>query len=73
MVYVMAVELLPVKMGKKGKKGKKSGKTPGLDPSASDLDELSKEFYLLQIRDLENRVARYSRPQLNIKVFYHIR
>ena len=46
-------------MGKKGKKGKKSGKTPGLESGVSDLDELSKEFYLIQIRDLENRVARY--------------
>jgi len=45
-------------MGKKGKKGKKSGKTPGLESSHSDLDELSKEFYLIQIHDLETRVAR---------------
>lgn len=45
-------------MGKKGKKGKKSGKTPVLDSSNSDLDELSKEFYIIQIRDLETRVVR---------------
>jgi hypothetical protein len=46
-------------MGKKGKKGKKSGKTPALESSHSDLDELSKEFYLIQVHDLETRVARY--------------
>lgn len=45
-------------MGKKGKKGKKSGKTAGLESSYSDLDELSKEFYLIQVRDLEARVER---------------
>ncbi|XP_063433263.1 cilia- and flagella-associated protein 157-like [Mytilus trossulus] len=55
-------------MGKKGKKGKKSGKGPGLESSASDLDEVSKEFYLIQIRDLENRVARYARKSDELEI-----
>ena len=48
------------KSGKKGKKGKKSGKTSAKDGSKSEhLSELSKEFYLIQIRDLENRLSRW--------------
>ena len=48
------------KSGKK-KKGKKSGgrKSAKAAPQQGEaLSELSKEFYLVQIRDLENRVAR---------------
>ena len=47
------------KSGKK-KKGKKSGtkSAKGAPQQGEALSELSKEFYLVQIRDLENRVAR---------------
>ena len=46
--------------GKKGKKGKKSGKrsAKGAPTGGEQLSELTKEFYLIQIRDLENRLAR---------------
>lgn len=48
------------KSGKK-KKGKKSGKkAPTAAPQEEQLSELSKEFYLIQIRDLENRLTRWS-------------
>ncbi|XP_033116447.1 cilia- and flagella-associated protein 157-like [Anneissia japonica] len=56
----------PKKKGKK--KGKKSGKKSGRKsaransaPSGLNLTEVSKEFFLIQIRDLENRLARYQR------------
>ena len=55
-------------MGKKGKKGKKSGKTPALESSHSDLDELSKEFYLIQVHDLETRVARYAKKSDELEI-----
>ncbi len=46
--------------GKK-KKGKKSGKKSAKASSQSEhLNELSKEFYLIQIKDLEARLARYN-------------
>ena len=55
---------MPPKKKKSGKKkGKKSGKKSGrgspTKSSAETLNELSKEFYLVQIRDLENRLVRY--------------
>ena len=49
------------KKGKKsGKKGKKSGKASAKEGGGKSehLSELSKEFYLIQIRDLENRLTR---------------
>ncbi|XP_041368419.1 cilia- and flagella-associated protein 157-like [Gigantopelta aegis] len=53
------------KSGKKKGQGKKSGKKSGRgSPSKSSvesLNELSKEFYLVQIRDLENRLVRYQK------------
>ncbi|XP_074654771.1 cilia- and flagella-associated protein 157-like [Tubulanus polymorphus] len=50
------------KSGKKKKKsGKKSAKSTTSAPPAETLSELGKEFYLIQIRDLENRLARYQR------------
>lgn len=57
----------PKKKGgkKKGKKsGKKSGRKsarPSSAPSGANLSEVSKEFFLIQIRDLEQRLARYQR------------
>jgi len=54
---------MPPKKKKSGKKGKKSGKKSGRgSPSKStseQLNELSKEYYLIQIRDLENRLSRF--------------
>ncbi|XP_076823875.1 cilia- and flagella-associated protein 157-like [Clavelina lepadiformis] len=55
------------KGGKKGKKGKKSAKDD--DASASgekggstkELNELSKEYFLIQVKDLEQRLARYQK------------
>ncbi|KAK3087928.1 hypothetical protein FSP39_012548 [Pinctada imbricata] len=55
---------MPPKKKKSGKKGKKSAKKSGRgSPSKSSeaLNELSKEYYLIQIRDLENRLARYQK------------
>ncbi|PIK60376.1 hypothetical protein BSL78_02674 [Apostichopus japonicus] len=56
----------PKKKGKK--KGKKSGKKsgsksarPSSAPSGANLSEVGKEFFLIQIRDLEQRLARYQR------------
>ena len=54
----------PKKKGKKGKKGKKDGDEggpPGGDKpgSGKELNELSKEFFLIQIKDLEHRLVRY--------------
>ncbi|XP_071946861.1 cilia- and flagella-associated protein 157-like [Antedon mediterranea] len=56
----------PKKKGKK--KGKKSGKKSGRKsarassaPSGMNLTEVSKEFFLIQIRDLETRLARYQK------------
>ena len=48
------------KSGKK-KKGKQSGKKSPAKPSQpqDQLSELTKEFYNIQIRDLENRLARF--------------
>lgn len=53
----------PKKKGKK--KGKKSGKKsgsksarPSSAPSGANLSEVGKEFFLIQIRDLEQRLAR---------------
>ena len=50
--------------GKKGgKKGGKKEKSEAGGPSGAkggdELDELSKQFYLVQIRDLEEKLARY--------------
>jgi len=59
------------KSGKKGKKGKKSGKASasGGGGKSEHLSELSKEFYLIQIRDLENRLGRYQKKcdELTVK------
>lgn len=57
---------MPPKKKKSGKKKKKSGrksakKTPSAAPSSDVLNELSKEYFLIQIRDLEERLARYQK------------
>ncbi|OWF54650.1 cilia- and flagella-associated protein 157-like [Mizuhopecten yessoensis] len=56
---------MPPKKKKSGKKGKKSAKKSGRGSpsktSSEQLNELSKEYYLIQIRDLENRLARYQK------------
>ena len=52
---------MPPKKKKSGKKGKKSAKKSGrgsAKPQGELLNELSKEYYLIQIRDLENRLVR---------------
>lgn len=52
---------MPPKKKKSGKKGKKSAKKSGrgsAKPPGEQLNELSKEYYLIQIRDLENRLVR---------------
>ena len=57
----------PKKKGKKGKKGKKSAgdddrPKSGSDkggPSSKELTELGREFFLIQVKDLEGRLARY--------------
>lgn len=52
---------MPPKKKKSGKKGKKSAKKSGrgsAKPQGESLNELSKEYYLIQIRDLENRLVR---------------
>jgi len=56
----------PKKKGKKGKKGKKDGEEggpPGGDKpgSGKELNELSREFFLIQIKDLEQRLVRYQK------------
>ncbi|CAC5417179.1 Cilia- and flagella-associated protein 157 [Mytilus coruscus] len=55
---------MPPKKKKSGKKGKKSAKKSGrgsAKPPGEQLNELSKEYYLIQIRDLENRLVRYQK------------
>ncbi|KAL5021759.1 hypothetical protein ScPMuIL_000914 [Solemya velum] len=56
---------MPPKKKKSAKKSKKSGKkSAGGSRSKSSigvLNELSKEYYLIQITDLENRLARYQK------------
>jgi len=53
------------KGGKKAKKGKKSADEASNSGRISsgkegkELNELSKEFYLIQIKDLEQRLSRY--------------
>lgn len=49
------------KKGKKGKKGKGSGKKSRPTSAAEEkpLDQATKDYYLVQIRDLENRIAKY--------------
>lgn len=50
------------KSGKKRKSGKKSGrKSAASAPSTEILTELSKEYFLIQIRDLEARLSRYQK------------
>lgn len=56
----------PKKKGKKSGKKKKSGKrsakkSPSAAPSSDVLNELSKEYFLIQIRDLEERLVRYQK------------
>ena len=49
----------PKKKGKgKGKKGAKKGKEELPQAPEPPLSESSKEYYLVQIRDLETRVTR---------------
>ncbi|XP_048774461.2 cilia- and flagella-associated protein 157-like [Ostrea edulis] len=56
---------MPPKKKKSGKKGKKSAKKSGRgSPSKSietSMNELSKEYFIIQIRDLENRLQRYQK------------
>lgn len=47
------------KSGKKGKKGKKSADENGGGGKKETITELQKEFYIIQINDLEKRLDRY--------------
>nr|XP_039249586.1 cilia- and flagella-associated protein 157-like [Styela clava] len=48
------------KKGKKGKKDKEEGSATGERPtSGKELTELSKEFFMIQVKDLETRLNRY--------------
>jgi hypothetical protein len=47
------------KGGKEGKKSKKGSKSP--EPVGETVNENTKQFFLLQIRDLEDRLKRYQR------------
>ena len=50
------------KKGKKGKKGKGSAKKGSRPASAAEekpLDQATKDYYLVQIRDLESRIIKY--------------
>ena len=51
---------MPPKKKKSGKKsGKKSAKKePEAPPKIEELNEASKEFYLVQLRDMEKRLER---------------
>ena len=53
----------PKKKGKKSGKKKKSAKksVKNVPAAVPDLNELSKEYFLVQIRDLEERLARYQK------------
>lgn len=58
------------KKGKKSGKRKKSGKKSAkIAPMSEIISELTKEFYLIQIRDLEARLVRYQKKcdQLELK------
>lgn len=53
---------MPPKKKKSGKKGKKSGKKSGRQTpkfQGEPVNETTKEFFMVQIRDLENRLIRY--------------
>ena len=56
------VATMPPKKKKSGKKkkksGKKSAKTEKQTGTKAELNELGKEYYMIQIRDLETRLAR---------------
>lgn len=50
----------PKKKSGKKKKGKKSGKkSAGPVAPKEQISELTREFYGVQIKDLENRLSRY--------------
>ncbi|XP_039767691.1 cilia- and flagella-associated protein 157 isoform X2 [Ornithorhynchus anatinus] len=51
---------MPPKDGEKGRKGSKEP-NPLQKPPEEPLTEVTREFYLIQIRDLESRLARYQR------------
>ena len=56
----------PKKKGKKSGKKKKTGKDSGKNstsasPAGEAFTELSKEYFIIQIRDLEERLARYQK------------
>lgn len=66
---------MPPKKKKSGKgkgKGKKSGKKSARTaPATEQLSELTKEFYLIQIKDLENRLARYQKKCDELELTSH--
>lgn len=51
---------MPPKKGKKGKKGKKELKTITTE-NGETIDENSRQFYLIQIKDLEDKLKRYQK------------
>lgn len=62
---------MPPKKKKDGKKGKKKSAKPDipLKPKEDEISPSTKEFYLIQIKDLEERVLKYQRrcDELEVK------
>jgi len=63
----------PKKKGKKGKAKKNADSGPILRPESPPISELSKQFYLIQIKDLDNKLIRYQEKcdELRIKAKEH--
>jgi hypothetical protein len=53
--------------GKKGK-GKKEKSEPTIGSTGEVIDENSKQFFLVQIRDLEDRLKRYQRKSDELEI-----
>jgi hypothetical protein len=53
--------------GKKGK-GKKEKAEPTIGSTGEVIDENSKQFFLIQIRDLEDRLKRYQRKSDELEI-----
>lgn len=71
-MFVTSAARMPPKKksGKKGKKsGKKSGRRKDTTSAVADVvDELSKEFFILHIKDLERRLVRYQKKHEALQV-----
>jgi predicted nucleic acid-binding Zn-ribbon protein len=58
---------MPPKKGKKGKKGKKELKTITTE-NGETIDENSRQFYLIQIKDLEDKLKRYQKKSDEMEI-----